>query len=102
MPTVYITAPTTDAGRLATDLVEHRLAACVNRISCRSTYRWEGDVIDEDEVILLAKTTEDRYPALKAHVSEHHPYDTPCIERFDEADCFGPFDAWIRDSCQPS
>ena len=43
------------------ELVEERLAACVNRVACDSVYRWEGEVVTDDEVVLLAKTTDDRY-----------------------------------------
>ena len=52
MPTAYVTAPRGTADELASALVEERLAACVNRIDCRSTYRWDGDVHAEDEAVL--------------------------------------------------
>jgi periplasmic divalent cation tolerance protein len=98
MPTVYITAPPTEAEELARALVERRLAACVNRVDCHSTYRWEGDVVADEEVILLAKTTDAMYPALVEYVHEHHPYEVPCIERFDEADIDAAFGAWITET----
>jgi periplasmic divalent cation tolerance protein len=98
MPTVYITAPPDAAPELARSLVDDRLAACVNRVDCDSVYRWEGDVIEDDEVLLLAKTTDDRYPDLVEHVRETHPYDVPCIERFDAADVDHPFADWIAES----
>ena len=94
MPTAYITAPPDAAEDLARTLVEERLAACVNRVACDSTYRWEGDIHDDEEVILLAKTTDDGYAPLAARVAELHPYDVPCIERFEEANVFGPFADW--------
>jgi periplasmic divalent cation tolerance protein len=98
MPTVYITAPPSAAPELAEALVEERLAACVNRFDCRSTFRWEGDIVHEDEVVLLAKTTEERYPDLETRVEELHPYEVPCIERFDETDALDAFDEWLLDS----
>lgn len=98
MPTIYITAPTEAAADLARGLVEERLAACVNRFDCDSIYRWEGQVIEESEVVLLAKTTADRYPRLVEYVRENHPYEVPCIERFDEADADEPFAEWIAES----
>ena len=102
MPTVYITASTETAPSLARILVEERLAACVNRIPCRSMYRWNGEVVDDDEEILLAKTTDDRYPDLVERVETEHPYDVPCIERFDEIDVFPAFDDWIAESTDGS
>ena len=98
MPTVYITAPPSAASDLAAALVEERLAACVNRFDCHSTFRWEGEVVQEEEVVLLAKTTDERYDELVERVEETHPYDVPCIERFDEADALESFDAWIADA----
>jgi len=85
MPTVYVTAPRESATETAETIVEERLAACVNRLECTSTYRWEGDVHTEPETVLLAKTTEGGADALTDRVAELHPDDVPCIERFDEA-----------------
>lgn len=94
MPTAYVTAPPEAAEEIARTLVEERLAACVNRLDCRSTYRWEGDVHDDEEVLLLAKTTEGRYADLAARVEELHPYEVPCVERFEEADVLAAFADW--------
>jgi periplasmic divalent cation tolerance protein len=86
MPAAYATAPPEAAEDIAPTLVEERPAARVNRFDCRSTYRREGGVHDDEEVLLLAKTTEDRYADLAARVEELHPYEVPCVERFEEAD----------------
>ena len=94
MPTAYITAPPEDAGDIAETLVEERLAACVNRYPCSSVYRWDGEVHRDDEVVLLAKTTDEAYDRLEARVEELHPYDVPCIERFEEADVLESFAEW--------
>lgn len=102
MPTVYITAPADTAPSLARTLVEEELAACVNRLPCRSTYRWEGEIVDDDEQILLAKTSDERYPDLVERVEAEHPYAVPCIERFDEADALPAFADWIERSTQRS
>ena len=98
MPTVYITAPPEAAPDLARLLVEERLAACVNRVDCDSVYRWEGEVHADPEVVLLAKTTAESYQALVERVREVHPYDVPCIERFDETDADDPFADWLVES----
>ncbi|MGQ3414070.1 divalent-cation tolerance protein CutA [Natrinema sp. LN54] len=100
MPTVYITAPPDAADELAETLVEERLAACVNQLSTTSTYRWEGEIHHDDEIALLAKTTDDAYDALVARVQELHPYDVPCIERFDEDDVLESFADWRADSVE--
>jgi periplasmic divalent cation tolerance protein len=97
MPTVYVTAPRDVARDLAESLVEERYAACVNVLDCDSVYRWEGDVVTDEESILLAKTTDAAYHGLVEFVAAEHPYDVPCIERFDPGDVETAFGEWIRD-----
>lgn len=98
MTTVYVTAPPSAAPDIATTLVEENLAACVNRFECHSTYRWDGDVVREEEVVLVVKTTADRYEDVEDRIEAIHPYDVPCIERFDETDRADPFGEWIVES----
>ena len=76
---VLSTAPDeTTAARLAQALVERRLAACVNVIAgVRSTYRWEGEIRRDDEVLLLIKSTRAGVEALKGAIAEIHPYELP-------------------------
>jgi len=78
---VLITAPSKDVGsRMATLLVEERLAACVNIVpGVHSVYRWEGKVQNEEEVLLLVKSARDGFDALTRRVQEIHPYDVPEI-----------------------
>jgi periplasmic divalent cation tolerance protein len=101
MPTAYVTAPPSAAADIARTLVEERLAACVNRVDCESTYRWEGEVHGEEEVILLCKTTDEGYVALAERVVELHPHEMPCVERFEETDVFAPFAEWRDASVGP-
>jgi periplasmic divalent cation tolerance protein len=98
MPTAYVTAPPEAAADLAELLVEERLAACVNIVDCRSVYRWEGELHDDEEVILLAKTTEERYDALAERVVAEHPHDVPCVERVAETDALPAFAEWRAES----
>ena len=66
------------ADRIATALVEERLAACVNVLpGVRSTYRWDGQVQREDEVLLVIKTASDRLDALRERLAALHPYELP-------------------------
>ena len=68
------------AEKLAAELVEQRLAACVNVLApCRSVYRWQGAVQKEEEHPVLIKTTRERYAALEAAIRAAHPYELPEI-----------------------
>lgn len=94
MPTAYVTAPPEAADSIARTLIEEGHAACVNRVPCQSVYHWEGEVHDDEEVILLAKTTDGDYAGLRDRVVDLHPYDVPCVERFEEADLLPAFAEW--------
>jgi periplasmic divalent cation tolerance protein len=94
VPTILITAPPEAGADLARLLIEERLAACVNRIDCESTYRWDGAVHEESEVVLLAKTDSENVGALVDRVEAEHPHDTPCIERFDEDVLVEAYEEW--------
>jgi periplasmic divalent cation tolerance protein len=76
---VLCTCPgNTVAAELATALIEQNLAGCVNRVTgLKSWYRWEGRLRQEDEVLLLIKTTRVRYPEVEAMVRRLHPYELP-------------------------
>lgn len=66
------------AARVARALVDERLAACVQAVpGVTSTYRWQGEVQIDTEVLLLIKTTRARIDALTRRIAELHPYDTP-------------------------
>lgn len=63
---------------LAETLVGERLAACVNQLpGVRSTYRWQGRLCSDNEVLLLIKTREACFETLSARLLELHPYDLP-------------------------
>ena len=79
---VMVTAPDQErAGVIATALVEKRIAACVNILpEIRSIYRWEDEIHDDSEVMMVIKTREESFdPDLIACVKELHPYQVPEI-----------------------
>jgi periplasmic divalent cation tolerance protein len=101
VPTLYVTVPPESAADIAESLVEERLAACVNRVDCRSVYRWQDEVHRDDEVILLAKTTDDRYDRLVERLLDLHPYEMPAVERFDETEVPPDVRKWRDDAVSP-
>ncbi len=78
---VYITASgPEEARRIGRVLVAARLAACANVYSdISSIYWWEGEVQEDNEAVLIAKTRETLVQALCDKVREIHSYDCPCI-----------------------
>jgi periplasmic divalent cation tolerance protein len=96
---VYITTgDKAEARRIGMALVESRLAACVNIVDqMRSLYWWEGQIQEDQETILMAKTTENNVPALKEKVNAMHSYECPCIVCMPVTDGNEPYMAWIRE-----
>jgi len=78
---VFITASNgEEATRLADMLVGAHLAACVQILpEMESVYRWEGKVERQAEILLLAKTTKDKFEDLEREVRALHSYETPEI-----------------------
>ena len=85
------------AERIATALVDERLAACVNRIGgVRSTYRWQGKVCHDSESLLVIKTTRERFDAVRERILALHPYELPEVIAVDIAHGHAPYLAWIE------
>jgi len=79
-----------EADSIAAGLVEARLAACVQQTPIRSTYRWEGKIVKDEELLLFIKTRADLYPQIEAWIRSRHSYDVPEIIRL-------PVDAGLDD-----
>jgi len=66
------------ARKIAWALVEAGEAACVNIIpGIRSIYRWQDKVVDEGEILLFIKSSEDRFDAIRSRIRSLHPYQVP-------------------------
>ncbi len=70
-----------EARKIASHLVERRLAACVNIVpQMESIYRWQGKVESSREWLLLIKTDAEHFPAVRDAIRELHSYELPeCI-----------------------
>jgi len=85
--------------RIARELVEARLAACVTCFpGLTSVYRWTGRVEEDSEVLLLIKSTGDRVEELKAHLLRVHPYEVPEFLVLPVREGGEPFLKWLGDS----
>jgi periplasmic divalent cation tolerance protein len=78
---VYSTASNLEeAERIAKILVEKRLVACVNIIdNIRSIYWWEGEIQEDHEAVLIAKTKAKLFPEIVHKIKELHSYSVPAI-----------------------
>jgi periplasmic divalent cation tolerance protein len=89
------------AQRLATAIVEQRLAACANVMApCRSVYRWRGEVETADETPVFFKTTRAGYPSLESAIRALHPYELPEIVALPVAAGLPAYLAWVADETE--
>lgn len=95
---VLVTVPPAQAAELARTLVQSRLAACVNTLPAQSVYRWDGDVVEEPETLLLIKTTGERYPELERFIRERHSYEVPEIVALPVDRALPEFASWLLQS----
>ena len=92
-----------DVEKLASQLVEERLAACVNILpAMRSVYRWKNAVERADERQLVIKTTTEQITALEARIRKLHPYDLPEFIVIPIAQGSADYLSWIAENTKPA
>lgn len=100
---VFMTAANgEEATRLAELLVGAHLAACVQILpEMESVYRWQGQVERQSEILLLAKTTTDKFAELEREVRALHSYETPEIVAIQIVAGSTPYLEWLDASLKP-
>jgi periplasmic divalent cation tolerance protein len=76
---ILCTAPAGGAEKMAQVLVEEHLAACVNVSQIRSYFIWEGKFTEENEELMIIKTTQAAAHNVEARIKELHSYQLPEI-----------------------
>jgi periplasmic divalent cation tolerance protein len=100
---IYMTAADkAEARMIAGELVAAGLAACVNILEgMNSIYMWQGEIQEDSEVVLIAKTTRACVPQLVEKVNSLHSYDCPCIVSLPVSDGHRPFLDWVVAEVKP-
>ena len=93
---IYITNPSKEEARkIAKYLLKKKLIACGNIFPINSLYRWEGEIVDENEFVLIVKTTEANFEKVKNEVEKIHSYTCPCVIKIPVSSNKKYFD-WLR------
>ncbi|PIY80916.1 MAG: divalent-cation tolerance protein CutA [Candidatus Pacebacteria bacterium CG_4_10_14_0_8_um_filter_42_14] len=81
---IYITNENLDeAKKIARHLLDKRMIGCANIFPITSMYWWKDKIVDGDEFVLIAKTTQNNVEKIRNEVAKIHPFDTPCIIKID-------------------
>ena len=100
---VFCTVPDADtAERIANAVVESKSAACASIVpGLTSVYRWKGEICRSAELLLIMKTTADRYKTLERQIRSLHPYEVPEIVAVEIAEGSADYLSWIDESTRP-
>ena len=95
---VTTTASTKDqAAKIATALLERRLAACVQVVGpIESHYWWNGKIEQSNEWLCIIKTIRERYPAVESTIRTNHSYEIPEIVACPIEGGSEPYLEWLR------
>jgi periplasmic divalent cation tolerance protein len=88
-----------EAERIGRQVIEERLAACINILPpMRSIYRWQGRIETADEVAAIFKTDTGQVDALMTRIAALHSYDVPCIVSWPVNKLLAAYADWVEDS----
>ena len=100
---IVTAASEAECRQIARHLVETKLAACVNITApVRSLYRWEGEIVEDNEHLLIIKSTRELFPEIASAVARVHTYQTPEIICLPIIAGSPNYLQWISDSVKPA
>jgi periplasmic divalent cation tolerance protein len=86
-----------EAERIGRQVVDERLAACVNILGpCRSVYRWQGAIETADEVPAIFKTSDLQADALITRIAALHSYEVPAIAVWPIEKLLADYADWVE------
>ncbi|MCC6148352.1 MAG: divalent-cation tolerance protein CutA [Anaerolineaceae bacterium] len=100
---IWITAPSQEVcTQIAKHLLEERLIACANILpTIRSMYRWEGEIQNEQEALMVCKARVRSFKKLCSFVKKHHPYELPEIIALPVKDGLPEYLRWVLEETTP-
>lgn len=89
-----------EAERISKALIDNRLIACSNIHDSKSFYKWKGEMIEDFEKVIVAKTVEGKVEEASKMIKEMHSYDVPAIIKIN-ADANPEYENWLKEFCLP-
>jgi periplasmic divalent cation tolerance protein len=91
-----------EADRIARQLLETRLAACVNIVAgARSLYRWQGAIEEAAECLLIVKSRQSLWEQLREAIQRLHSYDVPEVLALAIEDGSPKYLDWLNQELAP-
>ncbi len=84
--------------KIANELVQNKIAACVNITKISSIYSWQGKIENASEYLVLFKTTQKNKKSLKEKIRASHPYDVPEIAEINITSINKSYLKWLVES----
>jgi periplasmic divalent cation tolerance protein len=94
---LYVPCPTQQIAQgIGHQLVEEKLAGCINILgNITSIYKWEGKVEQNQECLMVVKTSKTQTEACAARIKILHPYEVPCILDVQATSLNDAYSAWL-------
>ena len=84
--------------KIANQLVQRKIVACVNITKISSIYSWKGKIENQSEYLGLFKTTKKNLRRLKNELEKLHPYDVPEIVEINPNSINQQYLKWLTES----
>jgi len=84
--------------KIVNQLLSERLAACVQTMPIDSHYVWQGEVCNDQEILMIIKTKKSHFSEVSRVIEQIHDYDVPQIVQVPIADGSNSYLSWIANS----
>ena len=84
--------------KIANELVQNKIVACVNITKISSIYSWQGKIENASEYLVSFKTTQKNKKSLKEKIKASHPYDVPEIAEIEITSINKSYLKWLVES----
>lgn len=62
-------------------LFDKKLSSCVHYFNVKTKYTWDGQILGDDEILMLIRTTDELYDEISDVLNSLHPYEVPDITK---------------------
>ena len=101
MRIIYITTRNVgEAKKISVHLLKKKLIACSNMFPIESMYYEDGEIQENMEMVIIAKTIDSNFSKIEKEVKSMHSYDIPAIFSWKIDKVTKKYDNWIKENCK--